>query len=197
MWEQRSGHFNLRDPSWRFVPRLVTLCSNTELPYQDDEGLQRSHSGSFSSRSISHPLMLLLFLSLSIPPVSLPFFFLNTDALNFMWMSATQTQKQVIQQKCLFPDLLMNNTAHTHIYTHSHTCSPWSAHFTECVKTITTNNWRSDYLYGAQNAVLMSFWKMKSVRTVTNEVTGVQHSNKTPWAVKLCFQTSAPSKWVR
>lgn len=32
---------------------------------------------------------------------------------------------------------------------------------------------------------------------MTNEVTWVQHSNKTPWAVKLYFQTSAPSKWDR
>lgn len=35
--DMRALIFNLRDPSWRFVPRLSALCSNTELPHQDDK----------------------------------------------------------------------------------------------------------------------------------------------------------------
>lgn len=51
MWEQWSGHFNLRDPSCGFVPRLVFFCSNRELPLHSDMGYSTGiHSVPVSSR---------------------------------------------------------------------------------------------------------------------------------------------------
>lgn len=91
----------------------------------------------FSSHTISQPLMLLLFfLSLSHHCS----FKTHKKVFNFVWMPATQTRRPVIKrvftQKCLFPDLMTNNSALTHAYknTHTHHMKSHCAHFTECVK---------------------------------------------------------------
>lgn len=77
---------------------------------------------------------------------------------------------------------------------HTHTRRPITYNHSVLVR----NNkqveiWLGDHV--ARVTVLMSLWKMKWWRAVTNEGTGVQHSNKSLWAVKLCFQTNA--KWDR
>lgn len=201
MWVQRSGHFNLRDPSWRFVPCLVTLCSNTELPHQDEKDYSASvHS--LSSRSISRSFMLPLHLSLLISPHITAF--LKTQAhesISFcekVWKAKKKEGKnpvavrQIITEKLLIfpPD---DEQCSSYTYS-SHTIM--ACPFCWVYKAIQTPG---DLIMSTEpkTLILMSFWKMKSVRTLTNEVTGVQNSNKTPWAVKLCFQTSAPSKWDR
>lgn len=202
MWVQRSGHFNLRDPSWRFVPCLVTLCSNTELPHQDEKDYSASvHS--LTLVSLHLPLFHAPAPSISLNLPSYHCIFKNTSTRKhfILWKSLKSKKKegknpvavrQIITEKLLIfpPD---NEQCSSYTYS-SHTIM--ACPFCWVYKAIQTPG---DLIMSTEpkTLILMSFWKMKSVRTLTNEVTGVQNSNKTPWAVKLCFQTSAPSKWDR
>lgn len=151
-----------------------------------------------TTRITAQPFAVCL-LSLHLPPFSALALFISPHITTIFITQKHSTlceflhlrHKVIITQKCLFPDVKMNDAAHTHtLITYNH-----------CVH-ISSSVWNNKQVeiwlwVRRTNAVLMSFWKMKSVRAMTNEVTGVQHSNKTPWAVKLCFQTTAPSKWDR
>lgn len=191
MWEQWSGHFNLGDPSWRFVPRLVSLCSNTELPHQDDKDY---------SAAICH----LCLFSLRLPPFNALALFIPLHFPHITTIFITQRHSTLCE--CLHPRHKVINTEmplscsddeQCDSNTRTHTRITYN-HCVHISQSVWNNKQVEIWLWVRRtNAVLMSFWKMKSVRTMTNEVTGVQHSNKTPWAVKLCFQTTAPSKWDR
>lgn len=141
MWVQRSGHFNLRDPSWRFVPCLVTLCSNTELPHQDE----KDYSASVHSLALVS-LHLPLFhapapsISLNLPSYHCIFKNTSTRKHSILWKGLkSKKNRRKKSSSCTanhhreityFSPLMMNNAPHTH----THHIQSWHAHFAECIK---------------------------------------------------------------
>jgi len=192
MWEQWSGHFNLRDPSWRFVPCLVTLCSNTQLPYQDD----KDYSTSIPSLPLVSvhlpPFMLSLYLSLFITYGCV----VKTRAQRSVHFGGHKAQAyHSITQNPLCPDLMMNSVGRTHNQSMFVIAYNHGVYFTERIKH--TNNLRPDFYYRAKKASFDVVLK--------NEIGGNQWHKQGNTSAELkqnlmsCeimfSSTSAPSKW--